>query len=185
MVASYKSPTSELVEDNINLVKAVVSRFLKKSHIEDSELYSVGCVGLMHAAQTYDPSKSKFSTWATRIITQRIINEIRRHKRAKRHNGSLVISELDEQEKDVCLEDISCAELPIHLIETLINETPSETQGESENRVILVRHFLEDHSFSEIGRELGITREAVRKRAQKAIESIRCQNVDLLREYIN
>ena len=183
MIAQYKSPTSDLVEENINLVGSIVSKFLRKPHVEDSELYSVGCMGLFHAAKTYDPSKSKFSTWATRIIKQRIISEIRSQKRLKRRSGSVVISELDDRELDVCLEDRRPSSLPVHIVDALTKEAPSETKRETENRTILVRHFLESRSFSDIGREMGITREAVRKKAQKAIESIRLTNLDLLKEY--
>lgn len=180
MIAIAKDTTNFLVEDNMGLVKAVVSKFFRGSGIEDSELYSAGCVGLLAAARTFDSSKSKFSTWATRIITQHVIGELRRRKGDK----SVPLSSLDDADVDSILEDRRTAGLPLHLVKFVTNKDSSETKSESENRRILLDCFLGERSFSEVGRELGISREAVRKRVQKAIERIRSRNSEAFGEYM-
>ncbi len=180
VIAIAKDTTNFLVEDNMGLVRAVVSKFFRGSGIEDSELYSAGCVGLVAAARTFDASKSKFSTWATRIITQHVINELRRNKADK----SVPLSSLEQSDADAVLEDRRSSDLPLHLMKFVTNEDSSETKSESENRRILMDCFLGERSFSEIGRELGISREAVRKRAQKAIERIRIKNSEVFGEYM-
>ena len=181
MIAIAKDIADSLVEDNIGLVRAVVSKFFRGSGLEDSDLYSAGCVGLVSAARTYNPSKSKFSTWATRIITQNVINEIRR---GRNNNKSIPLSSLDDSEAEACLEDRSPEGLPSHLVGLVTREDKSETKSESENRKILLDVFLGERSLADIGRELGISREAVRKKTQKAISRIRNRNARAFEEYM-
>lgn len=168
-----------LVEKNMRLVSFVVSKFVRKGRLKDSDLYSVGCIGLVVAAKTYDPLKSKFSTWATRTITQHVISELRR----KSSKPSAFISSLDQQEQEKALEDHRGHHFPAHLVEILTRSDESDTPAESENKRILVGFYLNDESFAEIGRKFGISREAVRKKAQRAIESIRAKNIELLKEH--
>lgn len=170
---------SLLVENNLNLVRSIVSRYVKGS-LDDSDLYSVGCMGLLNAAMTYDPSKSKFSTWATKVVTSRIISELRKMK----VRTSVVLSSLDDIQKEECLQYHKTEELPCHLLDELTRDDNSDTKSESEGKKLLKQVFIQERSFSEIGRDLGLTREAVRKRAQKAIEQIRQKKIELIREYM-
>lgn len=180
MIALAKNIECSRAEDNLGLVRAVVSKFFRGSGMEDSELYSAGCVGLVEAARTFDPCKSKFSTWATRIITQHVINEIRRGRNEHR---SVPLSSLDDDQAEACLEDRRTDGPPSHLVGMLTKSDNSETKSESENRRILLDVFLGERSFADIGRELGISREAVRKKTQKAIDRIRIRNAGVLGEY--
>ena len=181
VIAIPKDINGRLAEDNIGLVRAVVCKFFRGSNIEDSELYSAGCVGLVAAARTFDSSKSKFSTWATRIITQHVINEIRR---GRKEYGSVPLSSLDENQAADCLEDRRTERLPESLVGILTQSDSSETNSDSENRRILLDVFIGEKSFAEIGRELGISREAVRKKTQRAINRIRSRNAGVLKEYV-
>ncbi|MDK2930538.1 MAG: polymerase sporulation-specific sigma factor [Bacillota bacterium] len=67
----------ELVSRNLRLVMSIVSRFLERSS-DPEDLFQVGCVGLLHAADRFDASLGvRFSTYAVPVI----MGEIRRHLR--------------------------------------------------------------------------------------------------------
>ena len=67
----------ELVENNINLVWSVVKRFSFKGHDMD-DLFQTGCVGLVKAADRFDPTKGfQFSTYAVSLITGEILQFFR------------------------------------------------------------------------------------------------------------
>lgn len=149
------------VEDHIGLLRSCVLRFVRKGAVEDSELYSVGCVALMEAARTFDPSKAKFCTWATRIIHQRILDEIKKNGRIK-ETCSDALSGVPEEKAEVC---------PVHLLPELLGGRPDESATDS--RRMLVGHYLEGKSLSEIGREFGFSKQWVWKRIQVEAERIR------------
>jgi DNA-directed RNA polymerase sigma subunit (sigma70/sigma32) len=91
---------------------------------------------------------------------------------------------LDDSEAEACLEDRSPEGVPSYLVGLVTREDKSETKSESENRKILLDVFLGERSLADIGRELGISREAVRKKTQKAISRIRNRNASAFKEYM-
>ena len=77
--------TDQLVEDNLRLVHSCCQRF-KNNGIEYEDLYQVGCVGLIKAADNFDESLGySFSTYAVPVI----LGEI---KRLFRDTGPIKIS---------------------------------------------------------------------------------------------
>jgi len=65
MVAEYRSAKQTLVAANMGLVSAVVKRVLKPGDNEN-EMVQEGSLGLMRAAELFDPSRGlRFSTYAT------------------------------------------------------------------------------------------------------------------------
>jgi len=158
------------VEDHIGLVRAVVYKYFRKGKIEDSDLYSVGCLALVDAARTFDPSKSKFCTWATRLVNQRVLDEIRRARKGM------------EQSSPESLESMPAADRgdPVHLVHFMVDGSDSDSDSESESKSVLRKYYLEEKSLSEIGREFGITKEGVRKRLKSALSVVRSKNRNLL-----
>lgn len=75
----------QLIEDNINLVYALVSREYP-TYLNDEDIIQTGMLGLCQAAENWDETKSKFSNFAWYCIRHEIGKEFRR--RAK-HNGIL------------------------------------------------------------------------------------------------
>ena len=64
----------KFVERNVGLVRSLVPRFLGRG-IEYDDLFQAGCVGLMKAAEHFDPDRGfKFSTYAVPVI----LGEMRR-----------------------------------------------------------------------------------------------------------
>lgn len=154
------------VEEYVGLLSSCVLKFVKDGPVQDSDLYSVGCLALMEAARTFDPSKAKFCTWATRIINQRIIDEIKRIARVRETCSDLSLHPDEESEQ-----------LPLHLLPDLLD-------GDGDDERMVVGHYLEGKSLSELGREFGFSKEWVRKKIQSAVSKIRRDNLVLLEAYL-
>jgi RNA polymerase sigma factor (sigma-70 family) len=66
-----------LIERNINLVHSIVGRFIARGE-EPEDLFQVGCIGLIKAAERFDASfGTRFSTYAVPLV----IGEIKRYLR--------------------------------------------------------------------------------------------------------
>ena len=81
---SLRSPAERnaLVEQYLPLVRYVAARLpvTMPSSLDRDDFYSVGVLGLLHAAATYDPSRgASFKTFAYTAIRGSILDEIRRH----------------------------------------------------------------------------------------------------------
>lgn len=165
--------TREHLEDHLDLVKSIVSKFDR--NISDSDLYGIGCVALVEAHQTYDSKKGAFSTWATKIIKQSIFDNFRKNKKEKK-------CELLGENSDKVTSD-SKPEFPTEFLSILLQDDKNESKIEKENKKILIDHFINNQSWAEIGRKLKLTRERVRQRGSDAIEKIRSKYRLILDEY--
>jgi RNA polymerase sigma-B factor len=65
-----------LIEQHLPLVRALARRFAWRGEPLD-DLVQVGCIGLIHAVDRYDPGRGTFEAYAVPTI----IGEIRRHLR--------------------------------------------------------------------------------------------------------
>jgi RNA polymerase sigma factor (sigma-70 family) len=155
------------IEDHMGLLRSCVLKFVKSGPVEDSELYSVGCLALVEASRTFDPSKSKFSTWATLIVTQRLVDELRRGSRIKESPSTDLDSRPEEDRES----------LPLHLLPDLLG-------GEGDERSMVVGHYLEGRSLSDLGREFGYSKEWIRKKIQSAVSKMRRENLAVLDAYL-
>jgi len=72
----------KLIEDNMNLVYFTIHKFYPKM-IADEDIVQCGMLGLCNAAQTWDETRSNFTTFACRCIGYEINNELKRRKRHK------------------------------------------------------------------------------------------------------
>lgn len=162
---------SPVFEDHIGLVKSIVYSFDRSCKPEDSEMFPVACIGLIKAISTFKPGKCKFSYWATKVIRNMLITELRSEARSVRAFSI----ECEGAEDSLARHD----KFPSELVLEMVEPSASDTLAETENKLILRRHYLDLVPLAEIAREIGFTREAVRQRANKAIDSIRkkCGNV--------
>ena len=71
--------TNELIEENINLVYYIISRQYP-TFLHDDDVIQSGMLGLCKAANTYDPNRGLFSTYAGRCIRNEINQEFIRRK---------------------------------------------------------------------------------------------------------
>jgi RNA polymerase sigma-B factor len=65
-----------LIEEHLPLVRALARRYAWRGEPLD-DLIQVGCIGLIHAVDRYDPGRGPFEAYAVPTIT----GEIRRHLR--------------------------------------------------------------------------------------------------------
>lgn len=71
-----------LVEQFLPLVRYVVARLpvTMPASLDRDDFYSVGVMGLLHAASTYDPARgASFKTFAYTAIRGAILDEVRKH----------------------------------------------------------------------------------------------------------
>jgi RNA polymerase sigma factor FliA len=99
-----------LVEQFLPLVRYVVARLpvTLPGSLDRDDFYSVGVMGLMHAAATFDPARgASFKTFAYTAIRGAILDEVRKHdpvprnrrdrlRKMERHNAALR-AELDRE----------------------------------------------------------------------------------------
>lgn len=161
-------PDPACFEDHIGLLKSIVSSFDRSCPPEDSEIFPVACIGLMKAISTFNPDRSKFSFWATKIIKNLILGE-RRRERLK-----TVPIESEESIPD------RREDLPLELVNRLTGQDSSDSPSESEGKRMILRHFVEQVPMAEIAREMGITREGVRQKIRRALDSVRKKNKEIL-----
>lgn len=69
-----------LVEENMSLVYFIVKRYYP-TFTRDEDIIQVGLLALCNAANTWDESKTKFSTYAGHCIRNAINNELRNRKK--------------------------------------------------------------------------------------------------------
>ena len=69
----------ELIVDNMNLVYAALHKYYP-TFAYDEDMVQCGMIGLIRSADTYDPEKSKFSTYATTAILNEFKMELRRRQ---------------------------------------------------------------------------------------------------------
>lgn len=160
-------PTERIrVEDYIGLLTSCVMKFVRRGSVQDSELYSVGCLALMEAAETFNASKSTFCTWATRVINHRILDQIKRNSRIRESCSDLSLHPEDDSER-----------LPLHLIPGLLD-------GGGDDERMVSGHYLDGKSLSELGAEFGLSKEWVRQKIQSAVSRIRRDNIVILEAYL-
>lgn len=84
------SEQKKIVEDNHNLIYF----YINKNNLDENEYYDLLALSLCKAAKKFDPSKSKFSTFALHCFKMDHLIEIRNKKAVKR--DALVISLSDK-----------------------------------------------------------------------------------------
>ena len=84
-----------LIEDNMKLVYYVVNKYYP-TYMHDEDVIQEGMYGLCQAAKNYDPTKTKFSTYAVVCIKNRLRYYI---KSQSRHYGVLS-TDFDVKGKD-------------------------------------------------------------------------------------
>ena len=152
----------ENLENHLPLVKSIVYKFDK--NLMDSDLYGIGCVALVEASKTYDPNKGSFSTWATRIIKQSIINNFRKNKKEKELKINQDISEVAEKNQ---------YRLPTDVLQVILCDDKFESKKDKENKQILIDHFINNQTWDSIAKKKKITKEGARKKGIAAIKTIR------------
>lgn len=147
----------ELVENNLSLVYWVIRESI---HVNETiygfgyeDLYQEGCIWLCHAAATYDPARSQFSTYAKKIVRNGLLSYCRQMCFRQRRLAYLSVDVHGELSTDgKLLTPPDDFDTQINMIETLDLLTYAEKkyQGVARLGIESLKLKLEGMSVSEI-----------------------------------
>ncbi|MCH5324140.1 MAG: RNA polymerase sporulation sigma factor SigK [Eubacterium sp.] len=182
-----KEARDKLIQHNLRLVAFIVKKHYPDFRDQD-DLISIGIIGLIKAAQTFDYQRSiSFSTYAGKCIN----NQIRMYFRKIKHQQTEVYMnepvDCDKDGNTVTLADIFCdptdvaqqADLNIN-IEKLYRYITEELD-EREKEILTKRYGLNFATYRtekiltqrEVAKQLGISRSYVSRIEKKALEKLR------------
>lgn len=187
IVKGDQSARNELIEHNLRLVVFIVNKHYGDSK-EQEDLISIGTIGLIRAAETFDPEKAiSFSTYASTCIR----NQIKMYFRKNKHKSSEVyISEPIDTDKNgneltiadifkdnVCVDDEVDLRIDMEKLYKLINSVLDDR----ERLIISKRYGLisADGTVSrplaqrEVAKLLNISRSYVSRIEKKALEKLK------------
>ncbi|SFL34102.1 RNA polymerase sigma factor, sigma-70 family [Gracilibacillus orientalis] len=153
-------------EDVLKDSEKMIYHIMHKYQIRDveGEFYQEGLIALWHAFQNYDPSKSKFSTYAYYCITRRFINKIRKENRER--------DQFQNWLDQVTIEDL-LIEDELHIDTKLLLDIQSQLSDKQWHWFF--KFVLKDQSVRTIAKEEGVTENAVKnwgKLARKKIQKV-------------
>lgn len=178
---------NELVEHNLRLVVFIVNKHYSDSR-EQEDLISIGTIGLIRAAETFDPEKAiSFSTYASTCIR----NQIKMHFRKNKHKSNEVymnepidtdkngneLTIADIFKDDVCVDDEVDLRINMEKLYKLIH-----TVLDDRERLIISKRYglvCEDGTVSrplaqrEVAKLLNISRSYVSRIEKKALEKLK------------
>jgi RNA polymerase sigma factor (sigma-70 family) len=150
----------QLIEDNMKLVYYIVRRDYP-TYIADEDIIQCGMLGLCRAAEKWDETKSKFSTFASKCIKNEIGQEFRR--RAK-HQGILSLDyEVDGDDGEKCsFGDCIVSEEDIGYVDLSI-----DFQRLTKRELEICELCKQGLSYEDIGKQLGVSKQIVWKTVRK------------------
>ncbi len=178
---------NELIEHNLRLVVFIVNKHYGDSR-EQEDLISIGTIGLIRAAETFDPEKAiSFSTYASTCIR----NQIKMYFRKNKHKSSEVymnepidtdkngneLTIADIFKDNVCVDDEVDLRINMEKLYRLVN-----TVLDDRERLIISKRYgliCDDGTVSrplaqrEVARMLDISRSYVSRIEKKALDKLK------------
>ena len=173
----------ELILHNMRLVAHVIKKYAVTEE-DKEELLSIGTIGLIKAASTFNPDYgNKFATYAIRCIDNEILMYFRGRKKTK---GDVSLYEpigVDKEGNQIHLVDVLDVE-DEDVIDKIIKETQLKKVADSidyvlsdrELLIIKLRYGLGDsrcYTQKEIAKGLGISRSYVSRIEKKDLEKLK------------
>jgi RNA polymerase sporulation-specific sigma factor len=173
-----------LCEENLGLVHFVINRDFRRTGYPVAELDSIGYIGLVKAAKSYNPKKAKFSTYAVNGIKFEINKFLRLQKMQKRHiskkrlvslertfvsdkGGEIALSEFVPDEKSGRPFEKADSKMTLNKILSELNE----------RELFVVQHYFGLGTYSktstEIGEIMGVSKSTVAQIKDKALFKMR------------
>lgn len=178
-----------LIKHNLRLVAYIVKKHYPDAKDQD-DLISIGIIGLIRAAQTFDYDRSiNFSTYAGKCIN----NQIRMHFRKIKHQQTEVyMNEPMDSDKDgneVTMADIFCDPVNVEELAALNINTErlyryiDEELDEREKEILTKRYGLTGTGYKvehiltqrEVAEELNISRSYVSRIEKRALEKLKAR----------
>lgn len=170
-----------LIEHNLRLV-AHIARKYQSSDVEQEDLISIGCIGLIKALDTFDVEKGRLATYACRCIDNELLMLLRSRRKSSREVSLFEPIGQDKEGNEICLVDVIEQEQP-DVVEHLELERNIARLGDAlrteltprERHIIRLRYGLGGRSpltQNEIGAMLGISRSYVSRIEKKALRKL-------------
>jgi RNA polymerase sigma factor (sigma-70 family) len=170
-ISSYNE-RDKLIVDNMGLVGQVIKDRVHNVNgigvFGYDDLFQIGCVGLMKAADTFKPGKSQFSTYAYTVIRNEIFDAleyatVRRNRETAADMAHAPYSRTDD------LPDIS-----LHDLNRILDVAQSESSGVIKKGIIALRLLSQGYTYREIGERMNVSANNVSAwvaRARKALRA--------------
>ncbi len=176
------SARTYLVAHNLRLVAHIVKKYYAASNDQD-DLISIGTIGLIKAANTFDYSKGiRFSSYAARCIENEILMFFRSSKKSAQ---DISMNEPIDTDKDgnvltlmdvMATEDCICDELDIRIKSEQLRKYIRECLSVREMEILTMRYGLDGRSpltQREVASKMDISRSYVSRIEKKALLKLR------------
>ena len=171
-----------LIVRNLRLVAHIATKYQNVD--EDMEdLISIGTIGLIKAIESFDSSKGKLSTYASRCIDNELLMLLRFKKKTSREISLYDPIGTDKEGNEISLLDVTGSEQSDVLTKVEdaqhLEKLPSlieERLNDRERLIIVLRYGLlsgEEMTQRSIGKKLGISRSYVSRIEKRALEKLR------------
>ena len=173
----------KLVERNLRLVVYIAKKF-ENTGIELEDLISIGTIGLIKAANTFDPNKNiKLATYASRCIENEILMYIRKISNAKTELSFDEPLSTDWDGNELLLSDVLGDEESVgkNLEEDEDKKTIARavaSLSDRERQIVELRFGLyghEERTQKEVADMLGISQSYISRLEKKIIERLRAE----------
>ncbi len=183
-----KSARDKLIEHNLRLVAYIVNKHYSESR-DAEDLISIGTIGLIRAAETFDPTKEiSFSTYASTCIQ----NQIKMYFRKNKHRSAEVYMndpiDTDKNGNEITLADIFSDSSNIDDEVDLRIDMQKlyrfvDTQLDDREKDIIVRRYglsvngraSKPLTQREVADKLGISRSYVSRIEKRAIDKLKTE----------
>ncbi|HBA70021.1 MAG TPA: RNA polymerase subunit sigma-70 [Lachnospiraceae bacterium] len=170
-----------LIERNLRLVAHIAKKYQNVDE-EMEDLISIGTIGLIKAVSSFDSSKGKLSTYASRCIDNELLMLLRSKKKTSKEVSLYEPIGTDKEGNEINLLDIIEAEQSdvLDRMELAVNLKKLgrmlQNLEEREKEIIFLRYGLmtgKEVTQREIGERLGISRSYVSRIEKRALNKLR------------
>ena len=170
-----------LIERNLRLVAHIAKKYQNVDE-EMEDLISIGTIGLIKAVSSFDSSKGKLSTYASRCIDNELLMLLRSKKKTSKEVSLYEPIGTDKEGNEINLLDIIESEQVdvIGRMEFAVNLKKLgkilQNLEEREKEIIFLRYGLatgKEVTQREIGENLGISRSYVSRIEKRALNKLR------------
>ena len=163
----------KLIEDNIKCVHFTVHKYFSHTGFEYEDLVSTGCIGLIKASRTYDPTKVKFRSYAFSCIRNEILMLIRK---SKKDIDTIPISSGDDDEGFNIFESMLASKDDIEnelITRSYIDLIKSSTCLTSLEQQVMNMIYVDEMNQKEVGTKLRKTPSYISRVHKNAINKLR------------
>ncbi|WP_312118298.1 sigma-70 family RNA polymerase sigma factor [Brevibacillus reuszeri] len=153
---------NELVKQNLHIVQYIVKKYFPPQGYDYDDLFQIGCVGLVIAAQKFDPSKGNFLNTASIHIRHEFQAFFRKIYTKKRTAEVLSLDYTHGENDTTYMDMFSSSECVDEEVEAKLL---LEDMAIHEPKIMTLA--IQGYSHREIGKILGLRKAALKERVQK------------------